>query len=437
MTSRAKLLSDEIYRIDGVLPDSCLAKHNKMCISPFVFYRGSAQLFYADLASGSLQLDMFNQIPYTCIMGDCHTSNFGFLTEDGSHSNKVIFSPNDFDDACVGHAYWDLLRFCTSIELCVDHCQGIKSGEYLGNGNPFDKPVAEESNVLEAINAFLSTYLSTCQASMDNTVESRIAADKGYHSGALKKGYAKALKRVAGAELFELKSALAKAIDISADPLRFRHISEKFTTLTADLKIELQQVFAPYMDDTILDVVERTNAGTGSVNMQRYYFLVGPKNYSGRPDLPLCHIVEVKQQRAAAPICYFPRLSQINRLTPAHLTAVCQRRMQRAPDLVLDEVEWQGKHWLVRSRHHAKVGFDPEDIAMGKGNVFQRGFIDYASQCGKSLALAHCRGDRRSTRFEQAMDSALSQHKGLLVNKACSYAQTVKNDFQLFKALNN
>jgi hypothetical protein len=98
------------------------------------------------------------------------------------------------------------------------------------------------------------------------------------------------------------------------------------------LKKQLIEVFSPYMDDAVLDVVERVNAGAGSVNMQRYYFLVGPKYFQGKVDMPLCHIVEVKQQREAASINYFSDLIPVNRLNPAHLTVVCQQRMQRAPD---------------------------------------------------------------------------------------------------------
>ncbi|WP_420933035.1 DUF2252 family protein [Alteromonas sp. A081] len=40
-------------------------------------------------------------------------SNFGFLTEKGSHGDTVIFTSNDFDDACVGRAHWDIIRLLT------------------------------------------------------------------------------------------------------------------------------------------------------------------------------------------------------------------------------------------------------------------------------------------------------------------------------------
>uniref|UniRef100_UPI0030DDAED6 DUF2252 family protein n=1 Tax=uncultured Alteromonas sp. TaxID=179113 RepID=UPI0030DDAED6 len=58
---RAKFLNQEIAKIDGTRPSSHLAKHLKMALSPFVFYRGSAQLFYADLRPVDLCCTHFAQ----------------------------------------------------------------------------------------------------------------------------------------------------------------------------------------------------------------------------------------------------------------------------------------------------------------------------------------------------------------------------------------
>ncbi len=116
--SRLQRISHEIMLIDGHAPSRTLAKHAKMEASPFVFYRGSAQLFYADIKAGLINFPKeCETVPLTSVMGDCHTSNFGFLTEEGSHGDTVIFSPNDFDDACVGKAHWDVLRYLTSLHI--------------------------------------------------------------------------------------------------------------------------------------------------------------------------------------------------------------------------------------------------------------------------------------------------------------------------------
>ncbi|WP_245921308.1 DUF2252 family protein [Bowmanella denitrificans] len=429
---RIRQIETELVRVDGKLG---VGKHRKMIANPYVFMRGAAQLFYADLASGLLNLPQaLLSVPLTIVMGDCHLGNFGFLTEEGSHGDQVIFSPNDFDDACIGHAVWDLARFCSSLLLCVDYCQGLSAGRYNNGTQCQEDPAVSPEQGLQAMHGFLDQYLNICKASID-VPESRMQVLKLFKKPhLLAKKQKKAVARAAGGEQFHSKSALAKAVDLSQFPPRFRHLPDKFRPLTAELDASVRQAFAPYMDDAILDIVRRLDAGTGSANMQRFYMLVGPANCASPDDLPLCHVVEVKKQRQAAPLHWFADLSQVNQLNPAHLTAVCQRRMQRRPDLLLDEVYWQGEHYLVRSRHHARVGIDPEDIGLGNKAV-SGGFVAYAQACGQALALAHCRGDRRSVRFETAMADLLPGHKEALIKAVSDYAKYQLDDCNLLKSL--
>lgn len=424
-TERETLLASEIERVDGVAPAQGIEKHKKMASSPFVFFRGSAQLFYADLAKGVIKLpDPLLKLPLTNIMGDCHTANFGFITEEGSHSGSVIFCPNDFDDACIGHASWDLLRYATSLFLCQQHC-----AQYVSE-HGVEQSAASSASVNSAIKCFLEGYLEICQLGANDQLHVDQALSSFEGQALMEKAYTKALKRAKGGKQFLTKSALAKSVDLTTSPPAFLNNTEKFRVLPKARYRALLNAFEPYMDDAVLDIVERLGAGTGSVNMQRYYFLVGPKDMETQEDLALCHIVEVKQQRQAAPIYYFPDLSPANRLPPAHLTQVCQKRMQRRPDLVLDEAIWQRKHWLIRSRHHARVGFDPEDVALGKAKKVDTHFIQYAHNCGKALGLAHCRGDRRSIHFETSILNTLPNAETWLIEKAESCAWQVKQDQQ-------
>ncbi len=432
---RQQLIHQELERVDFKDPALGTPKHIKMATNPFVFLRGSAQLFYADLAKGNLKLPQaLLTPPLTTIMGDCHTSNFGFLSEEGAHGESVIFAPNDFDDACVGHAAWDLARFCTSLALCVDFAEGVLAGRYAIEEALDDDQAVSAAQSRTAMTAFLEQYLATCEACAEDAENRNQVLDGFKKKHILNAPYKKAKKRIWGGKKFLEKSSLAKEVDISQQPLRFRDRPERFKPLAADEARELIQHFEPYMDDSILDITERLNAGTGSVNMRRFYCLVGPKAFSSEDDLELCHLVEVKCQRHAAPLYHFPELSAVNRLNPAHLTVHCQQRMQRKPDLVLDEAEWQDGHWLIRSRHHARVGIDPEDIVFGEQAV-NGGFEQYAATCGQALALAHCRGDRRSTRFEQAMSEVLPDQIEGLIQACLGYAEQVKEDCGYLRGL--
>lgn len=429
---RAAFITEQIVRTDASTPDAMINKHNKMADNPFSFYRGSSQLFYADLHAGNIKVPTpLHRLPLTCVTGDCHLSNFGFITEEGSHGDNVIFAPNDFDDACVGHAHWDIIRYLCSLILAAEYCQGIESGQYLHPKNKADKPAVSQTDVTKAMSLFLEQYIATCQALHTGLLPRDAAVESVPEGAKLHKAFCKAQRRSALGEEFVTKSALAKAIYMADDGLQFIQNTDKFSPLASHYYNEIAAAFAPYMDDEIIDIVVRNNAGTGSVNLERFYFLIGPARPHDEQSFARCHIVEVKQQREAAPLYYFRNLSPINRLNPAHLTARCQRRIQRRPDLLLDEAIWQNKHYLVRSRHHARVSIKPEDIGLGKKNI-AGGFDDFAALCGKTLALAHARSDRRSTRYEEQASRVIAANSHALIDSASLYANQVMSDYAWF-----
>lgn len=439
MAARREIIAQVLLGVDGVAPQSSapLAKHIKMAASPFSFMRGSAALFYRDLAErdwGRFPPALRDAIPLTAIQGDCHLSNFGFITEEGSHGDSVIFSLNDFDDACIGHGVWDLLRFATSLHLAADYLQGVQRGRYqqVKKADFSGRPVADDAMARRANEIFLDSYIAQCDALSSAGGGHKQVIDDFPAGHVLQPLWCKARKRAAGGAQFSRKSALAKAAVWQQADIRFDRQSRDFAELTAARRGELEAHFAPYMDDCVLDVAERLDAGTGSVNMGRYYFLVGPQQGHYPGDLELCHIVEVKQQRRAAPLAFFAGLSPTNQLNPAHLTVVCQRRMQRQADLVLDETVWQGVHWLIRSRHHAKVGIAPEAL-LTQPAAGEAGLLQYGRACGRALALAHSRGDRRSTRYEQALCKNLPPQRRALLDAAAGCAEQTQRDWALLK----
>lgn len=438
-TRRLRLIAEELAAVDGVDPRSggpC-AKHLKMARSPFRFFRGSAQLFYADVAAGVAQVpEALQRAPLTRVQGDCHFSNFGFLTEEGSHGDAVIWCPNDYDDACVGHAGWDLLRFSASLMLAAEYAVGLCRGSYAAEDGADDVPEGTAPSATDgsaAVAAFARAYGETCAAIVADPDE-RYRAVRGFDKGhALGKAERKARKRTAGGKDFGVKSSLAKATEVRDGALRFRIDPAGFERLPEDEAAAVAEAFRPYVDDHVLDVVRRVGAGTGSVDLDRFYLLVGPRELD-EARLFLNHIVEVKRQRQAAPLRHFPDLDPANRLDPAHLTVDCQRLMQRRPDLVLDEAQWGGHHWLVRSRHHARVGLDPEVLICKEPARF---IAEYAAACGEALALAHARGDRRSTDFEAVMAGALAAPGTVaaLVEAGTTYAGRVAADWTLLRRL--
>src|SRR6201991_3879434 len=116
---RADFIIDVLTREFGELmaldPAAFRRKFRKMASSPFAFYRGSASLFYADLA-GAYRDESFldERTSRVWIHGDLHAENFGTYM---NSSGVLVFNVNDFDEAYVGPFSWDLKRFSASLAL--------------------------------------------------------------------------------------------------------------------------------------------------------------------------------------------------------------------------------------------------------------------------------------------------------------------------------
>jgi uncharacterized protein (DUF2252 family) len=96
----------------GRQPDLVPIRFGRMMQSPFAFYRGSAAVMAADLAT--------TQVTGIRVQacGDAHLSNFGgFATPE----RRVIFDINDFDETLPGPWEWDLKRLVASVVLAGRH----------------------------------------------------------------------------------------------------------------------------------------------------------------------------------------------------------------------------------------------------------------------------------------------------------------------------
>ena len=92
----------------GRIPELVPIRYGRMMVSPFTFYRGTANIMAADLVS----------TPATGIQtqlcGDCHLLNLGgFATPE----RRLIFDTNDFDETLPGPWEWDVKRLVASFVM--------------------------------------------------------------------------------------------------------------------------------------------------------------------------------------------------------------------------------------------------------------------------------------------------------------------------------
>lgn len=102
----------------GRILDLVPIRFGRMAASPFAFYRGSASLMAADLAT----------TPASGIRvqacGDAHLMNFGgFATPE----RNIIFDINDLDETLPAPFEWDLKRLAASVAIAAEHLALPKS----------------------------------------------------------------------------------------------------------------------------------------------------------------------------------------------------------------------------------------------------------------------------------------------------------------------
>jgi len=91
-----------------------------MARDPFYFFRGTAHLFYEDLAGANT----LPASPITWVCGDLHLENFGSYKGD---NRLVYFDINDFDEAALAPASWELARMVTSIFVALITMGGTRA----------------------------------------------------------------------------------------------------------------------------------------------------------------------------------------------------------------------------------------------------------------------------------------------------------------------
>ncbi|MEZ4905802.1 MAG: DUF2252 family protein [Spirosomataceae bacterium] len=125
-------------------------KYNRMAEGLHLFFRATSSVFYHDFAQ------YFNTEDPTRVWGcgDLHLQNFGTYKAD---NRMVYFDINDFDDAILLPATWELGRMLTSIYLASEELD------------------LEKNESKQLVTAFLDSYTKTLSAGKPIDIERRTA----------------------------------------------------------------------------------------------------------------------------------------------------------------------------------------------------------------------------------------------------------------------
>lgn len=377
----------------GLLADMLELKYEAMAENAFRFFRGTCQLFYEDLSKApSLPLS-----PLAWICGDLHIENFGSYKGD----NKLVyFDLNDFDEALLAPAAYELVRMVTSIFVAF---------EQLKIGPKKARRMTE---------LYLRSYSATLAQGKAKSIEPRTARG-------IVCDFLKAAERSTYKELLEKRTTgEKKKLVLSLEDERHFKLDKK---LRAELSAHIQQWVnsssdGPYNYE-VKSVVFRL-AGTGSIGLKRYLFLLKSTN-TKRHYL----LLDMKQCKAASPSAFVP-VQQLQWNSEAERVTGIQRRMQNVSAFLLSHTAFRGESYLIQELQPVK---DSIKFKLLKDDY--RGMYQVIDDMGMLTASAQLRssGMQGSSNIDDLMAFGRSADwQEPLLQYALAYAGQVRRDYQSF-----
>ena len=294
------------------LPAYTALKYQSMAENPFRFYRGTCHLFYEDLHHNNV-LPAF---PLSWICGDLHLENFGSYK---GENRLVYFDLNDFDEAILAPATWEIARMLASILTGFDSL-GIKKKE-----------------AIQTAQLFLRVYSATMSKGKSKYLEHETA------NGIVRIF----LEKIAERRQKDLIRQLT--IEAKNGNLQFRIDHVRLFPLERPLRKQLMTHLGQLLHQypllkgrfQVIDAAFRV-AGTGSLGVKRYVFLL--RNVK---DTKKHLLIDMKQ---ALPSSLQPWLTnpQPAWTSEAARVVAIQERMQNINPALLSVTQFNGDPYVIK-----------------------------------------------------------------------------------------
>jgi uncharacterized protein (DUF2252 family) len=396
-------------------PDAFRTKFRKMAADPFAFYRGSACVFYADVAARE---DRWadQRTSRVWIQGDLHAENFGTYM-DGA--GVLIFDVNDFDEAYIGHFTWDLQRFAASVALMC-----------------WQKALSDEE-ISRLIETFVRAYVRQVRRFVDAEDDSAFSLNLDTARGAV-------LSALQSARLSTRAGMLDRITRVDNWDRRFRDAAgvRRLDDAERDKVVAAFDRYLKTIPETkrfrgitydVKDVTGKTGHGIGSAGLPAYTVLIEGFNQALDNDA----VLSMKQGNVAAPSRVVTDQSVHDYFHHhGHRTAVSQRALQARADPLLGYTEIDGVGFVVSeiSPYEADLDWseltEPDELA------------EVLEQLGAAVAKVHCVSDTDSDQSlvdfqtEEAIVEVIGEDvedfSTDMVSFGLEYAAVVRDDHRRF-----
>jgi uncharacterized protein (DUF2252 family) len=371
------LRRDDVGRVPELIP----VRYERMLVSPFTFYRGSASIMAADLA-GTPASGFDVQL-----CGDAHLSNFGLFA---APDRQLVFDVNDFDETYPGPWEWDLKRLAASFEI-ASRFRGFSDSERRESVAAVPGGYRETMRRLAKVSNLDAWYtridVTRLRELLTPVVDRR--AQKAFD------------RSVAHAERKTRERALSKLTEVVdgqqrfiSDPPYLERADDLFS-LEGGIEVAVGDILAPYRESLppdrrrLLESYSYVDAarkvvGVGSVGTRCWVVL-----FSGRDASDPLFL----QFKEAGPSALQPYLPETSETHQGRRVVNGQQLLQAASDillgwLALDGVDGKTRHYYGRQLWDQKGSAEVETYQ-------PQGMRAYATLCGATLARAHARSGHR------------------------------------------
>lgn len=415
----------EIYNYNhplaAQLPDEVATKMDKMVESPFAFYRGSAHLYFKDVASrGSGFVN--NASSQVWLQGDLHVSNFGAFRDS---AGKNVFGLNDFDEAYWGPYTWDVWRMAVSLYLAAD-AQGISG-----------------SAQHDIVDEFVEQYLDKLYEFQAGSAELSYRLDSGNTSGEVNETIDEASAQTRSA-------LLAQYTQISSGKRVFLTTSE-LVVPSSSTRSAIASAMPAYINSiakskrysssfyTLKDVRQKLGSGVGSLGRYRYWLLIEGASTSTSDDV----ILEMKEQRASVVSLGNPggMPSSTYHGHEGERVATSLKALLRNADVLTGYCSLGSAAYFLREKSPYQQDFDFTELNDSAE------WLDAAEYLGKALAQAHAVSDKdynaslipydQDKEISLITDGYHDEFRAEVRNFAQDYALQVEYDYQSFVSAYN
>jgi uncharacterized protein (DUF2252 family) len=391
-------------RIAELLP----IRYARMRQSPFGFFRGSAALMAADLAT----------TPTTRLRvqacGDCHVANFGGF---GSPERRLVFNINDFDETLPAPWEWDLKRLAASIVLAGREI-GLSERRCEEAARAAVQSYREHMREYAQMRA-LEVWYSRLGAEI-LIEEAKTAAEKKRWEAIEKKAKLQTAEHVFP-KITRVVQGRPRIVDVP--PLVYhppgiarsgKHVLDMFERYRRTLPEDRRVVLDRYR---IVDIARKV-VGIGSVGTRCAVALL----MAGKGDPLFLQFKEARQSVLA------PYAGQSRYENQGERVVTGQRMLQSLSDVFLGWArDDQGRDYYFRQLRDMRMKLDVNEMS-------RQDWFEFVDLCGRALARAHARtGDPAHMAGYLGKNSAIDRAIGAF---AVAYAdQTERDHAEFVKAI--